>query len=742
MKEPRRITPNLVKEHGLTDEEYERIKQILGREPNFTELGIFSVMWSEHCSYKSSKPVLKLFPTENKYILVKAGEENAGVVDIGDGLAVVFKMESHNHPSAIEPYQGAATGVGGIIRDIFTMGARPIALMDSLRFGPLDNPKSRYLLRGVVEGIAGYGNCIGIPTVGGELFFDPTYEGNPLINVMCLGIVQKDKITKAKAKGVGNPVFYVGSSTGKDGLGGASFASRELNEESYEDRPAVQIGDPFMEKLLLEASLELIDSGVVVGMQDMGAAGLTSSTAETASKGNLGVEIDISLVPRREEGMIPYEVMLSESQERMLVIVKKGREREAKKIFEKWDLHGVKIGKVTSDKMFRVLNKGKVVAEIPAKSLAQDAPVYIREVKKPDYLKKVQSLDISCFSQLKDYNRILQKLLDSPNIASKAWVYEQYDHMVRTNTVVSPGSDSAILRIKDTKKALAISCDGNGRYCYLDSYEGGKIAVAEAGRNLVCSGAKPLAITNCLNFGTPTDPEVFYQFIRCVEGMAEACRVLNTPVTGGNVSFYNENPRAAVDPTPVVGMMGLIEDIDFISTPWFKKEGDLILLLGQSKEELGGSEYLYFIYNSKKGIPPRLDLNKERSIQQTCLEVIKTGLISSAHDCSEGGLAVALAECCICRTEEKLGAVVELFHPSLREDALLFGETQSRILLSCPPKNLIRVEKIAEKNKVKCQRIGKVAGDKLIIKKDGEILIDTGVDDLSKIWENGLSRRL
>ena len=741
MKEPVKIDLNLVKAHGLTGKEYEKIKKILGREPNFTELGIFSVMWSEHCSYKSSKPVLKLFPTEGRHILVKAGEENAGVVDIGGGLAVVFKMESHNHPSAIEPYQGAATGVGGIIRDIFTMGARPIALMDSLRFGPLKNPKSQYLLKGVVEGIAGYGNCMGIPTVGGELFFDSTYEGNPLINVMCLGLVQKDKIVRAKAKGMGNPVFYVGSSTGRDGLGGASFASRELSEESYEDRPAVQIGDPFMEKLLLEASLELIDSGVVVGMQDMGAAGLTSSTAEVASRGNSGIEIDISLVPRREEGMIPYEVMLSESQERMLVIVKRGREREAKKVFEKWDLNAVKIGEVTSDGMFRVLDKGKIVSEIPAKSLAQDAPVYLRKAKKPSYLKEVQSLDISHFPQLKNYNQILQKLLDSPNIAKKAWVYEQYDHMVRTNTVVPPGADSAILRIKGTKKALAVSCDGNGRYCYLDPYEGGKIAVAEAARNLACSGAKPLAITNCLNFGTPTDPEVFYQFTRCAEGMAKACRELNTPVTGGNVSFYNENPKGAIDPTAVVGMVGLIDDINFISTPWFKRKGDLILLLGESKEEIGGSEYLYFIHNLKKGTPPSLDLNKEKSIQETCLEVIKKGLVSSAHDCSEGGLAVALAKCCIGSIEERFGADVELF-TSIRDDALLFGETQSRILLSCSPKNLPKIEEIAQKNKVRCQRLGKVTKDKLIIKRGGKILIDTGVDKLFKIWENGLSRRL
>ncbi len=661
MKEPVKVTLNLVEAHGLTNEEYEKIRKILGREPNFTELGIFSVMWSEHCSYKSSKPVLKLFPTQNKYILVKTGEENAGVVDIGDGLAVVFKIESHNHPSAVEPYEGAATGAGGVIRDIFTMGARPIALMDSLRFGKLENPRSQYLLKRVVEGIAGYGDIMEIPSVGGELFFDSTYEGNPLVNAMCLGVVQKDKIIKAKATGTGNSVFYVGASTGRDGLGGASFASQEISEESYKVKPAVPKGNPSMEKILLEASLELIDSGIVVGMQDMGAAGLTSSTAETASKGDSGVEINISLVPRREEGMIPYEIMLSESQERMLIIVKKEKEREAKKIFEKWDLPAVKIGKVTSDGMFRVLDKGRVVAEIPARSLAQDAPVYIRKTKKPDYLKKVQSLDISHIPQLQDYNRVLKELLDSPNVASKSWVYEQYNYTVGDSTVVSPGSDSAVLRIKTTKKALAMSCDGNGHYCYLDPYEGGKIAVAEAARNLICSGAKPLAITNCLNFGTPTDPEVFWQFTRCVEGMAEACQVLNTPVSGGNVSFYNENPKGSIDPTPVVGMVGLIDDINFVSTPWFKKEGDLILLLGKSREELGGSEYLYFIHSLKRGVPPSVDLNKEKAIQQTCLEVIKKGLVNSAHDCSEGGLTIALTECCICNIEKRWGAVVEFF---------------------------------------------------------------------------------
>jgi len=739
MREPAKIDKELMKAHGLIDEEYERIKKFLGREPNFTELGIFSVMWSEHCSYKSSKLILKKLPTKGEKILVGAGEENAGVVDIGDGLAVAFKIESHNHPSAVEPFQGAATGVGGIIRDIFTMGARPIALMDSLRFGSLSDSRSRYLLKGVVGGIAFYGNCIGIPTVGGETFFDGAYQGNPLVNVLCLGIVKKDKIIKARAKGEGNTIFYVGSSTGRDGLGGASFASRELTEQSHEDRPSVQIGDPFMEKLLLEATLELIKSGVVVGMQDMGAAGLTSSCVETASRGGSGVEIDISLVPRREKGMIPYEVMLSESQERMLVIVKKGREDEAKKIFEKWDLHAVPIGRVTRDGMFKVKEKEKIVANIPVKALTTDAPVYLREEAKPGYLDEVRKLDISDVSLPKDLNDILIKMLSSPNIASKAWIYQQYDHMVGINTILLPGSDSAVLRIKGTKKALALSCDGNGRYSYLDPCEGGKIAVAEAARNVVCVGAEPLAITNCLNFGTPTDPEIFWQFSRCVEGMAQACRELKTPVTGGNVSFYNENPGGAIDPTPVVGMLGLIEDVDFLCTPWFKKEGDLILLLGDGRRSLGGSEYLYHIHELKKGVPPNLDLAQEKAVQRTCLEVIRKGLINSAHDVSDGGLAIALFECCILNEDNLIGATINLKEEKEeREDLLLFGETQSQIIISCLPQNLSHIEKIAKKNKVNIKLIGKVGGENLVIKKEKKSLIMQSIEKLYNVWKNSL----
>ena len=745
MKEPVKIDLNLVKAHGLTEEEFERIKRILGREPNFTELGIFSVMWSEHCSYKSSKPTLKKFPTEGERVLVKAGEENAGVVDIGDNLAVVFKMESHNHPSAVEPYQGAATGVGGIIRDIFTMGARPIAIMDSLRFGSLNDPKSRYFLRGVVGGIAFYGNCIGIPTVGGETFFDESYRGNPLVNVLCVGIVKKDMIVKARARGVGNTIFYVGSSTGRDGLGGASFASREITEESHEDRPAVQIGDPFMEKLLLEATLELIKSGVVVGMQDMGAAGLTSSTVETASRGNCGVEIDISLVPRREEGMIPYEVMLSESQERMLVIVKKGMENEAKRIFEKWDLYAIPIGKVTSDGIFRIKDKDRPVAEIPVKSLTEDAPVYLRKRVKPAYLDEVSYLDIDTLPRPDDFNQVLIKLLTSPNIASKEWIWEQYDHMVGINTVVLPGPDAAVLRVKGTKKALALSCDGNGRYCFLDPYEGGKIAVAEAARNVVCVGATPIAITNCLNFGTPTDPEIFWQFTRCVEGMAEACQYLGTPVTGGNVSFYNENPTGAIDPTPVVGMLGLIENIDLICTPWFKEEGDLIVLIGDGKISLGGSEYLYLIHGLKKGRPPELNLSKEKALYDVCLKAIGKGLIKSAHDVSEGGIATSVVESCIINEEKFMGARIDLKNlekEGERDDLLLFGEVQSCIVASCSPQNIDSLEKIAREKNIGFRLLGEVTGKELIIEKNGKKLISQNTANLYKLWREALSLKL
>ncbi|HXV28127.1 MAG TPA: phosphoribosylformylglycinamidine synthase subunit PurL, partial [bacterium] len=608
---PEKMTPEIIARHGITPAEYEQIEKILGREPNITELGIFSVMWSEHCSYKNSKPILKLFPTQGPRLLVRAGEENAGIVDIGDGLAVCFKIESHNHPSAIEPFQGAATGVGGILRDIFTMGARPVLSMNSLRFGNLELAQTKRLFRGVVAGIAHYGNCMGVPTIGGEVYFDESYEGNPLVNAMSLGLVSKESIVKGKATGTGNSVYYVGSATGRDGLGGAAFASRELTEESHEDRPAVQVGDPFMEKLLLEACLELIKTDALVGMQDMGAAGLTCSTCETASRGSSGIEIDIAKVPRRETGMIPYEVMLSESQERMLIIVKKGKEETVQRIFEKWDLHAVKIGEVKEGHLMRVYENGKPVAEIPAKALADEGPVYTREEIRPAYLHEAQKLNLDQIREPKDFNGVLKKLLDHPSIASKAWVWQQYDHMVRTDTVFYPGHDAALIRVKGTKKGIAVSTDCNSLYCYLDPFEGGKIAVAESARNVVCTGAVPLGVTNCLNFGNPMKPEVFWQFHQAVLGMVEACQALKTPVTGGNVSFYNESPAAAIYPTPTVGMVGLLENVENRVPSFFQSEGDLIFLLGDTLNEIGGSHYLMIEHGLKKGLPPRLDLEKE-----------------------------------------------------------------------------------------------------------------------------------
>ncbi|MEW6609518.1 MAG: phosphoribosylformylglycinamidine synthase subunit PurL, partial [bacterium] len=710
------ITEKIIKSHGLTMEEYDRICQILGRQPNYTELGIYSVMWSEHCSYKSSRVVLKSFPTQAPWILQGPGE-NAGIIDIGENLAVVMKIESHNHPSAVEPYQGAATGVGGIIRDIFTMGARPLALLDSLRFGELNHPRCRYLLNGVVAGIAGYGNCIGIPTVAGEIYFEDTYKENPLVNAMCVGIINHNEIIKGIATGEGNPIIYVGSATGRDGLHGVTFASRELTEESYEDRPSVQVGDPFMEKLLLEACLELAKTGCIVGMQDMGGAGLTCSTCEMASKGNSGMEIELNNVPRREKGMIPYEVMLSESQERMLICIKKGTEDKVKKIFEKWDLHAVVIGKVTADGILRVKDNGQVVAEIPAKSLAEDAPVYRRPQQKPVYLDHVQNFNTDNLPKPDDYNEILLKLITSPNIGLKEKVYEQYDHMVRTNTEVLPGKgDAAVLNIKGTQKAIAVTCDGNGRYCYLDPYVGGMIAVAEAARNVVCVGAKPLAITNCLNFGNPEKPEVMWQFQKVVEGMIQACNILHTPVTGGNVSFYNESEEIAIYPTPVIGMLGIIDGYRG-SGIGFKDEDDIIVLLGETKEELGGSEYLKVLHHQVAGKPPMIDLEWENNIQATCLAAIQQGIIKSAHDCAEGGLAIALAECCIVGN---IGAEITLDSEFIEPHYLLFAESQSRIILSLKKENLDDLEKLASLYQVTFSILGKV--------KPGHLRINNWID--------------
>jgi phosphoribosylformylglycinamidine synthase len=727
-------------------------------------------MWSEHCSYKNSKNVLKLLPKDGKRMLVKAGEENAGVVDIGDGYVIAFKIESHNHPSAIEPFQGAATGVGGILRDIFTMGARPIASMNSLRFGKIDdggtngtNPAhTKHLLSGVVAGIAHYGNCIGVPTIGGEVYFDESYEGNPLVNAFALGLAKKEEIVKAKAEGVGNPVLYLGAATGRDGMGGASFASKDLTEESQKDRPAVQVGDPFLEKLLLEAVLELLKSDCVVGIQDMGAAGLTCSTCETASRGGTGIEIDVKHVPQRETGMVPYEIMLSESQERMLVIIKKGREHEAKRIFEKWDLHAEEIGTVTGDGMMRVKENGVTVSEIPAKRLADDAPVYVREEKEPSYLKKSQSFDPkSLLAKTGDLNAALLKLLDSPTIASKEWVYEQYDHMVRTNTTVLPGSDASVIRIKGTKKSIAMSVDCNSTYCYLDPYEGGKIAVAESARNVACSGAQPLSITNCLNFGNPHNPEIFWQLKKCIEGIRDACLEFDTPVSGGNVSLYNQNPKGAIDPTPTIGMVGLIEGRDPV-TSYFKKAGDVIILLGKTKEELGGSEFLKTLFNVKAGLPPRLDLKEAKKLNDLLILLAKKGLLKSAHDCAEGGLAVTLAESCLINRGKEIGAQVVVHRegsvpknsstePSLSNEALLFGESQSRVIISVSPEDLKVAEEFIKPN-FHYEIIGKVGGDRLSI-RDGSVaenklqnrpltLIDVPVTVLSNAWRNALKRRM
>jgi len=735
MKESK-VTLKLVKEHGLLKEEYEKIKKILGRNLTFTELGIYSVMWSEHCSYKNSIAQVKTFPREGKNLLAKAGEENAGAVDIGDGLAVVFKIESHNHPSAVEPYQGAATGVGGILRDIFCMGARPIASLDSLRFGELSDSRVRYLFDGVIRGVGDYGNCFGVPTVAGEIYFDESYTGNPLVNCMAVGIVKPSEMASAKAYGAGNPVLLVGASTGRDGIHGVTFASEEISEKSQKKRPSVQIGDPFMEKLLLEASLEIIKAGLLVGIQDLGGAGLTCATSETSARGKSGMEIDISLVPLREKGMIPYEIMISESQERMLVIAKKGKEKEVQKVFSKWGLNSSLIGYVTDDKMLRVKNKGKVVAEIPADSLVLGggAPIYIREKKKPAYLVRTSKLDLSKIKILPDLNEVLLKLVSSPNIASKRWVYEQYDTMVRTGTAVGPGSDAAVIRLRKTNKALAMTTDCNGRYCYLDPRMGGRIAVAEAARNLVCSGALPLAITNCLNFGNPYDKEVFWTFAECIAGMSESCRVLETPVTGGNVSFYNEDPERKVYPTPVVGMIGLVENIKYITTQWFKEEGDIIVLLGKNKEELGGTEYLKLVHNLVKGKPPVLDLDYEKKIQQACLKLIKTGIIRSAHDCSEGGLAVALAESCFTSGNDLLlGAEITL-SDDFRKDALLFGETQSRIILSLEEKNLPELEKTAKEYNIDFAILGKVSGTNLRINN----WIDLPVQKLKERFYNSI----
>ena len=766
------VTPDLVKQHGLMPEEFEQIKKILGREPNFTELGIFSVMWSEHCSYKNSRKELKKLPTTGANILVKAGEENAGVVDIGDGWAVAFKIESHNHPSAIEPFQGAATGVGGIIRDIFTMGARPEFCMNSLRFGPINQSNiqhqtlnvaaNRRLFTGVVSGIAHYGNCVGIPTIGGEIYFDESFDGNPLVNVFCLGVLRHEELARGTAEGVGNPIFYVGAETGRDGLAGAAFASRELTEQSREDRPAVQVGDPFKEKLLLEACLELIARDAVAGIQDMGAAGLTCSTCETASRGGSGIEIDLAKVPRREPGMTPYEIMLSESQERMLIIAKRGREDVVRQVFDKWDVPCAEIGHVTSDGIMRVRNNGTIAAEIPAKALADEAPLYSREARKltAESAEDAELIERISANSASSAVESLRELLRDPTIASKNWVYQQYDHTVRTGTVVKPGSDAAVYFVRYANKILAAATDCNSLYCALDPREGGKIAVAEAARNLTCSGPRPLAVTDCLNFGNPYKPENFWQLREAVEGLAEACRAFGTPVTGGNVSLYNESPLGVVDPTPTIAMVGLIDDEKHITTQWFKDQGDVIVLVGtvaggddpgsagvaSSRTagvaapgyNLGGSRYLKVCHGLKIGPPPHVDLAHEINVQNAVRDLIREGFVQSAHDCSEGGLAVALAESCF-NPERLFGAEIALNAGDTPATTALFNESQSRIVISVTPENLDKAISMLHERDVSFQQLGKVGGDELQIRINEQTL-RWRVAEIYDQWWNAIRR--
>jgi len=710
------VTLELALKHGLSEEEFERSKKFLGRTPNYTELGCFSVMWSEHCSYKNSIALLKTLPRTGKRLLVQAGEENAGLVDIGDGLAIAFKIESHNHPSAVEPYQGAATGVGGILRDIFTMGARPIAALDSLRFGNLNNPKTKFLLNGVVKGIGDYGNCFGVPTVAGEVYFEEAYQDNCLVNAMAVGIVKTNRIAKAVAKGEGNPVFIVGSSTGRDGIHGATFASEELTEESESRRSNVQVGDPFAEKLLLEATLEIIKKDLIVGIQDMGAAGIICSTSEMSARGKSGMKINLDLVPLREVDMNAYEILLSESQERMLVVGKRGCEDEIKKIFDKWDLQCVQIGEVIDEDKLEFYKDGELKAVIPASSLVLGggAPVYYREYKEPEYFQKLKNVDLSNLPEIDDLNSALLKLLSSPNITNKSWIYHQYDYTVGTNTVITPGCDAAVIRIKKTNKAISVKTDCNGRYVFLNPKVGTMIAVAEAARNVACTGAIPIAITNCLNFGNPYDPEIYWQFKEAIEGMKEACLIFDTPVTGGNVSFYNESKNYTVYPTPVIGMLGLIGNIKMITTSFFKDEGDLIYLLGETKPEIGGSEFLKLFYNRVEGEIPQIDLQFEKKLINTLLLLIEEGLIKSAHDISDGGLAVALAECCVMNRKKKIGATINL-NFKFRKDFYLFSESQSRIIISIDKNNKRELERILIENKIPFEEAGNVGGEILKI---------------------------
>lgn len=726
-------------EMGLTEEEFRKIKEILGRTPTYTEVGVYSVMWSEHASYKNSILQLKKLPRSGKKLLVSAGEENAGLVDIGDGLAVAFKIESHNHPSAVEPYQGAATGVGGILRDIFTMGARPVAALDSLRFGNPDNLRVKYLLENVVKGIADYGNAFGVPTVAGEIYFDECYDENPLVNAMAVGIVKHNRVAKAAAKGVGNLVMIVGSSTGRDGIHGATFASEDISEASEAKRPSVQVGDPFTEKLLLEATLEAIEAGVVVGIQDMGAAGIACSTSEMSAKGYTGMDVNLDLVPLREADMSAYEIMLSESQERMLVVVKPEDEAAIKKIFTKWDLNVEVVGKVTGDGILRIRRFGKIEAEIPSQTLVLGggAPVYVRESRKPDYIDELAKFDPQTLKEPRDYNEVLKRLLSSSNIASKKYVYEQYDFMVGTDTVVLPGEgDAAVTRLErwatseaEKKRGLVVKTDCNARYVYLDPKLGAEHAVVESARNVACVGGKPVAITNCLNFGNPYKPDVYYQFEQAVQGIARACTELETPVTGGNVSFYNESPNRTVYPTPVIGMLGIIEDTSKAARAAFKNDGDVIAVIGPEINEMGGSEYLSAIHEVVAGKIPPVDYKYEKALYEFLQEAIMSESLNSVHDISEGGLAVALAESCIMDEEASHGAKTKIDFQT-RGDFALFSEGGGRVVVSFAPANADRVFALSSSKNLPINKIGIVGGEKLEIND----VIEMDIRELSSIY--------
>lgn len=725
---------DIVEQLGLTKEEYKRITKLLKREPNYTELGMFSAMWSEHCSYKNSKRVLKFFPTKGKQVLQGPGE-NSGVLKVDDKTGIAIKIESHNHPSAIEPYQAAATGGGGCLRDIFTMGARPIALVGSLRLGTLRTSRTKYLLKNIARGFVDYANKVDIPVIGGEIYFDESYEGNPLVNAFALGVVKQKNLTKARASGVGSLVIIAGRATGRDGVEGAALASVGLDEEAGNKTSAVAIGDPKMGRVLREACLDLIESELVVGMQDMGAAGLTCSTSETAYKAGTGMEVNVSLAPCSEKDMTAYEIMLSESQERMLVIIKPKNLKKVERIFNKWGVPMQVIGKVIKEKILRIKEDEKIVAELSPKVLVE-APVYNRRYKKPPYLKEINALDITKIKQPKDYNRVLFRLLESPTIRSKYSLYSKSKKSLN-DILLGPGSDAAIFKVPGTKKKVAVTVDGNSTYCLLSPYNGGKTCVAEAARNLVASGARPLGLTDGLNFGNPKDPGIYWYFRQAVLGISKACSEFNIPVVSGNVSFNNENPKGAVDPSPIIGMIGVIEDGSRVITQWFKKAGDAILLLGKTKQEIGGSQYLQVIHGLKKGIPPMLDMGLEKRLQRTVLELAKKGLINSAHDCSEGGLAVALAESCISSGKKLMGATVNL-NSKMREDALLFGESQSRIVISCDKKSVGKIKSAAFKNNVPLQILGRVGGSRFKVLNAQRELIDAGLKKLLKIWRKRL----